>query len=314
MGYEWGDEILMFWGGQVAKSPLQAIKGKISSIIYNENFFDTYKINDELLSRLVMKIKDRPPMILRGYTSSIYFLATKFLEAGLEMELNAISPTAEKLYKFQRNKIAEAFGENIFDLYGCGETNSIAFECEKHEGMHIGSEHVILELLDDYNERVPSGKVIITNLDNYAMPIIRYENGDLANICDKKCSCKRGSPLIKEIHGRIYDIIEGLNGKKVHTGFLDVIFLELGLTEKYQIKELRIIQEKIDKLKVELVAEDKFKKEDEQLITRTIHKYLGEMEIEFVRVDNIQETKTGKRMFVIPLHANKNKKIDDSSV
>jgi phenylacetate-CoA ligase len=159
---------------------------------------------------------------------------------------------------------------------------------------------VILELLDDKNEAVSSGKVIITNLDNYAMPIIRYENGDLARLSDKQCSCQRGAPLLKEIQGRVYDVIEGLNGRKVHTGFLDEIFLELGLAEKYQVKELRIVQERIDKLRFEVVADDKFKKEDEMIITNYIHQYLGEMEIEIIKVKSIPATKMGKRMFVVP--------------
>ena len=90
------------------------------------------------------------------------------------MELNAVSTTAEKLFKFQRKKMVEAFGENIYDQYGCGETLSIAFECEKHEGLHITNEHTILEIIDKKNQVNNRGRVIITNLDNYAMPIIRY--------------------------------------------------------------------------------------------------------------------------------------------
>jgi phenylacetate-CoA ligase len=303
MGYKWGDEVLKFWGAHVVESPGEDIKKMIRRIIYNEIFFDTYKIDDELLSKLILKISKFPPKILRGYASSIYFLANKCLEMGLNIKLNAISPTAEKLFGFQRNKIAEAFGENIFDLYGCGETNSIAFECEKHKGLHLAEEHVILEILDEKNMESSSGKVIITNLDNYAMPIIRYENGDLASMSKKKCACQRNSNLIEEIQGRIYHLIEGLNGKKIHTGYLDVIFLELGLAEKYQIKELRIVQERLDKLRFEIVTESEVTKEDEAIIAKSVHQYLGEMEIELVRVESIPATKTGKRMFVVPLNA-----------
>jgi phenylacetate-CoA ligase len=300
MGYEWGDEIITFWGGRIVQSLGKKMKGSISRMMYNQRLFDTYKINDELLSKLISKIRKSPPKILRGYTSSINFLATKFLEIGLNIKMNAISPTAEKLFRFQRDNIKKAFGKNIYNLYGCGETNSLAFECEKHEGMHIASEHVILEILNEENQKDLSGRVIITNLDNYAMPIIRYENGDLAEMSAKQCSCLRELPLLKEIQGRIYDIIEGLNGRKVHTGFLDEIFLESGLAEKCKIKELRIIQERNDKLRFEVATNDKFRREDQASIADLVYEYLGKMEIEFIRVDKIPETKTGKRKFVVP--------------
>jgi hypothetical protein len=86
----------------------------------------------------------------------------------------------------------------------------------------------------------------------------------------------------------------------VHTGFLDEIFLELGLAEKYKIKELRIIQERNDKLRFEVASNEKFRKEDETSIADLVYEYLGNMEIEITKVDRIPETKTGKRKFVIP--------------
>jgi phenylacetate-CoA ligase len=301
MGYDWGDKIFKFWGGKTVKSKSKILKEKISSLIYNEKFFDTYKIDEKLLMNLIYEIRKSPPKILRGYTSSIFFLAEKALEAGIKINLNAISPTAEKLFEYQRRRIREAFGKNIFDLYGCGETNSIAFECEKHEGLHVATEHVIFEILNEKNQSCSSGKVVITNLDNYAMPIIRYENGDLAKMSKKKCSCDKNSPFIEKIEGRLYNVIEALNGRKVHTGFLDVIILELGLAEKYKVKEVRIIQERIDKLRFEILANKDLNDEDKKSLKKLVEQYLGEMEMDIVRVNEIPDGKAGKRMFVIPL-------------
>ena len=301
IGYGFGDTRIEFWGGHVIETPISRFKKKIKMIINNTTFIDTYSVNDNLLSDLVMRMKNSPPKLLRGYTSSIYLLALKSLELGIKVKLNAVSATAEKLFKFQRDKICEAFGENIFDQYGCGETCSIAFECEKHKGLHVASEHVILETLDEINQKSNRGKVVITNLDNYAMPIIRYENGDEACWAEDNCPCGRGLPLLKEINGRVYDFILGVNKKKVHTGFFAGLFNELDFAKKYHIKEFRIVQETINKLRIEFVTEDNLDKMDEKLIKNKINQYLGEMEIKIRNVEQIPLTKMGKKMFVISL-------------
>lgn len=301
MGYDFGDKRIEFWGEPVIESLVSRFKKRISRFIYNQVFVSTFSVDDELLARLSLRVKNIPPKLLRGYTSSIYLLALKSLELRLPVKLDAVSTTAEKLFKFQRDKICEAFGENIFDQYGCGETCSIAFECEKHKGLHVASEHVILETLDWKNQRDIRGKVVITNLDNYAMPIIRYENGDEACWSEMKCSCGRNLPLLKKIEGRVSEFIEGANGNKVHGEFFTHIFNGLDIATKYSIKEFRIVQETVNKLRIEFVTDDNLDARDESILRKKINEYLGEMDIEIRNVKEIPLTKRGKKMFVIPL-------------
>ena len=268
MGYEWGDEIIEFWGEPVVEPFTLSLKKRISRAIHNKTFVSTFSVNEEVLFNFASRITKFPPKILRGYASSIYLLALKSLELGVKIKLNAVSATAEKLFPFQRDKIRNAFGENIFDQYGCGETNSLAFECERHKGFHVASEHVVLETLDEKRQSSSSGKVAITNLDDYAMPIIRYNNGDVARWASGKCSCGRHSPLLVEIEGRVSDFIEGLNGNKVHAEFFAHILGGLDIATKYSIKEFRVVQEKIDKLRIEFVTEDDLCRKDKQIFGR----------------------------------------------
>ena len=305
IGYQWGGSILKIWGEPVVESNLSKLRGRISRFVHNYTFVSTFNVNEKNLLNLVMRIKNKPPLVMRGYTSSIYLLALNFLDLKMKIKLNAVSPTAEKLFKFQRKKMIEAFGENIYDQYGCGETNSIAFECEKHEGLHVASEHTILEIVDKKNQVSNKGKVIITNLDNYAMPIIRYENGDMASWADRKCSCGRNLPLLKEIDGRVCEFIEGTNKNKVHGEFFTHIFDGLRLSEKYRIKEFRVVQKQIDKIIIEFVTEDNLDKKDVKIIKNKVNKYLGETEIEIKKVKFIPMTKRGKKMFIISM-LNKN--------
>jgi len=301
LGYDWGDEIIQFWGDRPNISSTLKLKKYISRKIYNYSFFSTFDGIDESFDEIVVRLQTAPPKILRGYTSAIYRLACKTVERGVTLHLNAVSTTAEKLYDFQRNRIRDAFGENIFDQYGCGETNSLAFECEKHRGLHVASEHVILETIDDDGQRARRGRVLITNLDNYAMPLIRYANGDEATWSSAVCDCKRETPLLESIDGRIYDYIQGPNGRKIHTGFLDDLLVDLALARKTAIKEFRIVQSHIDKLTVEFVSDENFSDKEKNIIENTIEQYLGKMTIDYNRMDSIPLTRMGKKMFVLSL-------------
>lgn len=301
LGYEWGDRILQLWGEHPLESKMKKYRKRLRRNLYNTTFYNTYLLNTKIYDEIIQRLVTVPPKVIRGYASSIYYLASNVLEHGLKLQINAVSTTAEKLFKFQRNIIEKAFGKNIFDQYGCGETNSIAFECEKHNGLHVASEHVVLEIVNDCGQSSERGNVIVTNLDNYAMPLIRYKNGDIASRSQVICDCKRELPLLKEIEGRVYDFIEGPDGRKIHAGFFDDIFLDLDIGRKYSVKEFRVVQENINRLAVEFVTENDLLKSDEKIIKEKICQYLGNMEIEIKKVRNIPLTTMGKRMFVLSL-------------
>jgi phenylacetate-CoA ligase len=300
-GYDWGDKILLLWGEHPIESVTTRLRKKIGRILLNKDFINTYEVNEASLLQIIDRLMHRPPRILRGYTSSIYNLAVCASTHGLKVEVPAISTSAEKLYLYQRHKIVESFGNNLFDQYGCGETCSIAFECEMHAGLHVCSEHVIMELVNADGESGNRGSVVITNLDNYAMPLIRYSNGDDARWATNRCNCKRTLPLLDEIEGRFYDFIEGINGNKVHAGFIDELFLNLNLGTKYFIREFRVVQERLDKLRLEFVTEQEIGRDDKKIIEDKVCHYLGPTMIEFVKVKSIPMTKLGKKMFVLSL-------------
>jgi phenylacetate-CoA ligase len=143
-------------------------------------------------------------------------------EIYLDFSPIAISSTTETLLPMYRKLIEETFRAPMYDQYGCGETHSIAFECGEHMGLHITSEHVFVQTNND-----DMGELIITNLDNYAMPIIRYENGDRIKLSKDNCSCGRKLPLISQIIGRTADSIVLKDGSEVHGVFFTDILNEL---------------------------------------------------------------------------------------
>lgn len=308
MGYEWGDRIVKLWGAPIVQSErgviVNNIQTKISHSLWNHKVFDTYNLDEDTIKEILALLADKSVKILRGYVSSIYLIALEIIKAGVKVNLKGITTTAEKLYDYQREVIEKSFQQKMHDQYGCGESNSIAFECEKHCGLHVASEHVILELLDDDNEIIVdggvSGKVIITDLDNYAMPLIRYENSDLAQWSGAICSCGRGLPVLRQIEGRVYEMLTVPGGKKIHGGFFDEIYIEMKFGDRYAIHDLRVVQEDMYNYNLEFVMEGEFHEEDIKMLKRKYRQYLGNVNVEVVYVGSIPPTKTGKKMFIIP--------------
>jgi phenylacetate-CoA ligase len=118
--------------------------------------------------------------------------------------LKMIKGTAEKIFDSYQIEVKKAFGKNIVSEYGSAESGLIAFECP-NGSMHINMENVIVE--EENNE------IIVTNLNSYSFPIIRYKLGDYIRLEDKKfeCPCGRAHPIIKDIFGRVGYKILGKN-------------------------------------------------------------------------------------------------------
>jgi phenylacetate-CoA ligase len=311
MGYEWGDQIIKFWGahdiqynamGRIVNN----LKKGISDKIWNTKVINPYDLDRNTVRKSLALLSGDATKILRGYTSAVYSIALEIMKSSLKVNVKGISTTAEKLFDYQRRVIEKAFHQEVYDQYGGGETNSIAFECEKHNGLHVASEHVILELLNDADEVVDkgSGRVIITNLDNFAMPIIRYENGDLAKWSNNTCSCGCNQPLLEHIEGRIYEMLTVPGNKKIHGGFFDDVCIDMGLTDRYVIDAMRFVQEDLYNYRLEFVMGGKLSEGDISSLKEKYRRYLGDVNVKVEYINSIPPTKMGKRMFIIPYHYN----------
>src|SRR5207302_1711333 len=107
------------------------------------------------------------------------------------------------------------FGCPVFDRYGCREVGNIAHECSAHRGLHVHSDINVVELLVGDRPAAPetAGDVVLTNLTNFVMPIIRYDLGDQAVASASVCTCGRHGPLLERIVGRQVDVTVSPAGK-----------------------------------------------------------------------------------------------------
>ncbi len=180
-------------------------------------FFSAYHLNAKNAKIYLDKIKDWNPKFLRGYPSSLYILAKMAEKYEIRLDgLKGILTASETLLPHYREKIESVFGAKVFDWYGQAEATIVFTECEAHEGMHINSEYGFCELIKDPSLDKGEYKIVATNLNNFAMPLIRYDTGDVAVAEDQnKCSCGRTLPLIKSIKGRSDDFLFGDDGREI---------------------------------------------------------------------------------------------------
>lgn len=132
-------------------------------------------------------------------------------------KLKSIMACAGTLTKDTRGLLEQAYGCRVHNKYGSRECGDMAVECD-HGGMHIFSNAVHLEIVDDAGRPVPEGeggRVLVTILNNPSFPLIRYEIGDIGRLRAGECGCGLPLPMLETIEGRAYEVVTDTRGNKV---------------------------------------------------------------------------------------------------
>lgn len=300
-GYRFGDPTVRLWHQTIGMSPTQAAKERADAILSNRTFVPVFEMTDESLAKTMELIAGIEPTLLDGYAEALDFLAHYVKSAGSSgVRPRAIMSSAQTLPEPSRKLIEEAFGCRVFDKYGSREFSGIAYECEAHAGHHVVAEGYIVEILKDGRPVHPGelGEVVVTDLNNYCMPFIRYRIGDLAEALDpdEACSCGRGAPRIGSIQGRVQSIIQGTEGHYVPGTFFAHYLKELD----YAIKRFQVVQDKPGAITFRVVKGGRFSQRVLDEVLAEFRRYLGEklvIDVEFV--DDIALIRTGKHLAAI---------------
>jgi phenylacetate-CoA ligase len=192
---------------------------------------------------------------------------------------NIISPrilitSAEVFDEVLRERMRGDLDIEMFNFYGAIEVGRIASECQAHEGLHVNADHLIVECLND-NQRPTFGKpgvVVVTCLNSFAMPFIRYRLGDISTIIEKKCPCGSSFPLIGPVQGREEDMIELPSGR-----LLSPLGLQYILKKISWVDQFRFIQENPGNLILQLVFYKNPREEQLLDMKHRLLEYLGEL-------------------------------------
>lgn len=224
--YKFLDKQLIFWGAERDIVQSFSFKKLIHRFLYQTEIISTYHLKEDDIKDYVIYINRYRPKTIVGYPSALYFMAKTIVDRALKLEHQAMGviTSGEMLYPHQRKLIEEVFKVKVFNRYGCREFGHIANECMAHNGYHYNADSLIIEVVDDQGEACQpgeEGQLLVTDLNNYAFPMIRYLIGDRGSLSQTQdyCECGVKLPKLSSISGRSFDVIHGINGNRVSGTF-----------------------------------------------------------------------------------------------
>ena len=233
------------------------------------------------------------PDYLITHASNLGALAELSIKRGVKLpSLRQARTFSETLRPDLRDRVRDAWGVEVADVYSCEEAGVIALQCPLHEHYHVQSENLIVEVLHpDGRECKPgeTGEVVLTTLHNFAMPLIRYRIGDYAEV-GEACSCGRGLPVLKRILGRQRNMLTLPDGSQHWPSFPSALWLTAA-----PIRQFRVIQTARNSLEVTYAMDRALTASEEKALKEAIGERLGyAFNIVWNRVDLIERTPNAK--------------------
>ncbi len=294
-GYCFGDPLLQT-GITPNRGFVKSIKDKLLNTYYLQAF--THSKEDVVKALRWAQRQDGP--VLAGYASSLYVIARYALEENIQVKFKAAVCWGDKLFDHYKKTIQQAFDIQVCETYGSAEGLMMGGQKDL-EYMYLMSSNVYVELLDNNGNEVKDGElghVIVTNLNGYAMPLIRYRIGDLAiKLPREEYPENRANqfPLWQKIIGRDTDLVITESGKYLVVHSFTGVFEHIP-----EIKQFCVIQNSRSGILIQYIKGENF---TEQLLEKAKNKilsYINEpFNIEFIEVETIPVTKSGKPQLII---------------
>ena len=298
-GWEPGKNTTLIWGSPVTKRhPFIHAKIGLHHFLMRRQYINAFHLSEQQLKSQIEKINEFEPEFIESYVSSLYKIAKYIYENNIKcVRPKAIITSAEMLYPHQRELIEKIFESRIFNRYGCSEVMLIAAECERHDGMHLNVDNLYIEFLKDNKAVKPgeSGEIVLTDLNNYGMPFIRYKVGDIGIPLADRCGCGRGLPLMENIEGRSVDILLTSDGHFIQPQMFCFLFNEFDWIRQYQI-----YQKSRGHLTFRIVRKNDIFESDKNYFVKRVNEVMrGKVEINLEFVNEIPLTRSGKFRLVV---------------
>ena len=270
-----------------AGRPNNWIPGHASGPMY---LFDITRPVEEQLAWL----EDQDPVYLLTHPSNLAALLRRSREKGVTLPgLRQVTTMAEVLDPQTRAFCRDVWGVDVSDAYSAQETGMIALQCPNHPHYHVQAESVLVEILDDAGRPCPPaamGRVVVTDLHNFATPLIRYDIGDYAEV-GEACPCGRGLPVLKRVLGRVRNMATLPSGDV----FYPLSFWSPEILRIAPVRQIQLVQKTIDVIDVNLVmAEPPDAAVENRLRTYMIERLGHPYDLRLVYVDDIPRSASGK--------------------
>jgi phenylacetate-coenzyme A ligase PaaK-like adenylate-forming protein len=190
-----------------------------------------------------------------------------------------------------RRACRDVWGVAVADTYSAQELGYMALQCPEHEHFHVTAESVLVEVVSERGEPCAAGeigRVVVTPLHNFAMPLIRYAIGDYAEV-GPPCACGRGLPVLARILGRVRNLLTLPTGERIGAMFVNDVFKDA------PVAQFQVVQHAPDHLEMRIVPTRPFTPDDERSISDSVIGRLGHpFRISFSYLDEIPRGPGGK--------------------
>lgn len=289
-GWRLGDPLVTY---QHSGTP--PVLGRIRARLMRRYLEPGFADDSSFVDRLHLLDRLSAPWV-EGYASALYRVAELAAEHGTEFGCAGAFSTAEMLYPHQRELIERTFGCSVSDYYGSTEVHCLAFPCS-HMTRHVCADHLIFETIDETGRSIEAqpGNVVLTDFDNLAMPLIRYENGDTATLSRERCACGRSLPALGSLDGRSQEYLRRRDGSRVPALYFPVEFAKREGIARYQV-----IQTDFERVELKVVPGNGFRRTEVDAMVDVIRAKLGAATtVDVTTVDGIPRTERGKMRAVI---------------
>jgi phenylacetate-CoA ligase len=300
-GWRFGDRQARLWHQTLGMSRSQVIRERTDAWFMRRLFVPAFELTPETIEQYVDRIRRFKPVLVDGYAESLNFLASYVRDGGKPgFSPEAVMSSAQSLPDNVRDLIEDVFQTRVFDKYGAREFSGIAYTCESSRDHHVMDESYVVELLTDGRPTEPGeiGEVVVTDLNNFSVPLIRYRIGDLAVAVEdsERCACGRHLSRVGRIEGRTQAIVHCADGTWLPGTFFAHFFKE----HEYAIRLFQVHQETPGEFVLKIVKNRQFTDAALREILDELGHYTGtktRIDVEFV--DEIPLIRTGKRSPVL---------------
>jgi phenylacetate-CoA ligase len=279
------------------------LQGLYEKLTQEKIFF--WEIDSQKAAEVWRRLEAFRPKFVMGYTSSLAALADELLQSNLRLShpIRGVIAIAETLTPNRRKLIEEYFQAPIINRYGLREFGSwSAQSCkESPDQFHINTELVVCEILRDDGTPCATGetgRVVLTDLHNFARPFIRYDTGDLAVAAAGKCSCGRGFPLLGRIEGRSLECLRTPSGAEISPATLGH-FLFVYHDHGDAVRQYQLVQEAPTRASLLIIPGAGWDEQRRIRLRSDLMSLIGaDVEVDVKTVSDIPAEKSGKRPII----------------
>ncbi len=290
LGVKPGEPEVRLWGSPIDIDRAKSLRGYVHSVISREKMLSAYSMDEASLHEYLRFCKRFKPKLLIAYPSALMIFAAFLEKQGARLpSLRAISCSAETLYDHDREYLAGVLGAPVFNRYGCREVGDIANEVPDADGLLVSSDRVYVEILDEQGKPCApgeQGEVVVTDLENYGMPMIRYRIGDLARWAPENARGieKYPFPMLKSVDGRTLDIVQAPNGNRIGGTYWTIL-----LRNRPGIKKFQVIQDTYDSIRVLYVREQGAGPDFDYYRKEIAERCGDELRVEFIETEQFEQ-------------------------